>query len=204
MKTRFTRLTVISEAPRAGYLRRYVCLCDCGTQIVAYWSNLTRGATKSCGCLKRENSSLLRRTHGLTGTPEWNIWTGIRKRCYAKAARNYHFWGGRGIRMSREWKADFLAFLRDMGQRPSPKHSIERRDNDGHYCKENCYWALQFQQVRNRRCAHFVTYRGERMHLKTFAETISASYFSVYDWIIRKNLSTTEAALRAANCQSKP
>jgi hypothetical protein len=201
--TRFTRLTLIREAPRAGYLRRYVCLCDCGAETVAYLSNLQRGATKSCGCLKRERNGLLNRKHGMSTTVEYRAWAGIKKRCYSTSSRGYQLWGGRGIRMSRKWKSSFETFLRDMGPRPSPKHSVERRDNNGHYCKDNCYWALRFQQVRNRRCSHYVTYRGQRMHLKTFSETISASYFSVYDWIVRRGLSTTEAALRAANSQSK-
>lgn len=200
---RFTRLVITGEAERVGYLRRYFCRCDCGNEIVAYGANLNRGATKSCGCLRRERLGLLNRKHGLSTSPEYKIWAGIKKRCYSANSSGYRLWGGRGIRMCKEWRSDFEVFLSDMGHRPSPEHSIERRDNNGHYSKENCYWALRFQQIRNRRCSLFVTYRGQRMHLKTFAETINASYYSVYDWIIRRHLSPAQAAVRAANCQSR-
>ena len=196
MNKRYGRLTVTKEAPKVNGQKHFVCLCDCGTEIVAHYSNLCRGATKSCGCLKRETAGDALRTHGMSKTPIYGIWNGIKKRCYNKTYREYHLYGGRGIRMSREWKSSFQNFYRDMGPRPSPNHSIDRKDNNLGYSKDNCYWATHSEQTINRRTSHFISYRGERMHLKWFAKALDASYYTVYAWIVRQGMSPEEAALR--------
>jgi hypothetical protein len=199
---RFTRLLIFKEAPRVGHNPRYWCRCDCGNELIAYWANLRRGATKSCGCLKKETKSKL--THGMSSTPEYKTWAGIKKRCYNKNMREYHLWGGRGIRMSREWRKDFLSFYRDMGPKPSPAHSIERTNNEDGYNSANCVWALPVDQTRNRRGSHHVTYLGRKMHLKAFADELGHSYFSIYAWVVRQGMSAAEAAKKAASCRSEP
>lgn len=89
-------------------------------------------------------------THGKSNTVEFKIWQGIKHRCSNPTAFAYHRYGGRGIRMSKEWADNFSTFFADMGKRPSARHSIERRNNDGDYRKENCYWATREEQCRNR------------------------------------------------------
>jgi hypothetical protein len=200
--TRFTRLTVIKELDRLHKQRRYLCRCDCGSEIAAYRPNLLQGRSRSCGCLKRELTSRLFTTHGMSQTTEYKIWAGIRKRCYTTTYREYHLYGGRGIRMAREWKRSFEAFYRDMGARPSPSHSIERKDNNRGYNKDNCVWALAVDQTRNRRIGHFVRYNGQRMHLKQFSDLLKHSYFSIYAWVVRDGMSPEQAAAKAISLQS--
>jgi hypothetical protein len=180
---KFGRLTITAKG------NKYMCVCDCGNKVAVLICNLRSGRTKSCGCLKVEMAGQQRRTHGMSQTSEYKIWAGIKKRCYNMSYKEYHLYGGRGINMSPEWKESFEAFYKDMGPRPSSNHSIERLDNSLGYNNQNCIWALPSQQTKNRRVSHFVTLDGSKIHLKEFANQLNVSYFTMYDWIVRRGAS---------------
>ncbi len=94
------------------------------------------------------------KTHGYSGsnmTPEYRAWINMRTRCLNKNYRDYKYYGGRGISICKEWN-NFTIFLKDMGQRPSSTHSIDRKDNDGNYEPTNCKWATKSEQAFNRKC----------------------------------------------------
>lgn len=150
---RFGRLVALypSEIRYKGRMFQWVCQCDCGNTVTVLGTNLSRGNTKSCGCHRDELISNVRKTHGMSGLPEYSIWKGIRKRCYSESEPAYKNYGGRGIDMSPQWKDSFEQFYLDMGPRPSADHSVERKDNDIGYSKENCVWATRSDQSRNRR-----------------------------------------------------
>ncbi len=84
----------------------------------------------------------------------------MKARCYNPKHKNFADYGGRGIKVSDEWKNDFAAFRKDMGERPSRKHSIERNDTNGDYCAGNCRWATQTEQTRNTRRSKTITVDG--------------------------------------------
>lgn len=109
-------------------------------------------------------------------SPEYQSWTGAKKRCYNKNCKAYHRYGALGIVMSDAWKDDFLAFVTDMGPKPSNEHSLDRIDNAGPYSKENCRWATRSQQNRNRSSVFFVEYQGQKMPLIDVCEIIGAPY----------------------------
>jgi hypothetical protein len=84
-------------------------------------------------------------------SPEYQAWTGMKGRCYNEKHQRYPYYGARGITVCDSWKSSFVEFLKDMGRRPSPKHSLERKDNDGNYEPRNCIWATKKEQMNNTR-----------------------------------------------------
>lgn len=149
---RFGRLVVLKDDPD----RRYYCLCrcDCGTVKSVRAGSLREGSIVSCGCRMRETgreNGRVMTTHGKTHTPEYRAWLQMRNRCYRPNHTGYKYWGGRGIVVCTRWKDSFEAFFADMGLKPSPKHSLDRINNDGNYEPNNCRWATPAEQVANRR-----------------------------------------------------
>ena len=150
---RFGRLEVLGEAmPRNGKSQWWV-KCDCGSIFTCGASLLRTGKTQSCGCLAREvrvQNGKRKRTHGGTGTGEFIVWGGMKSRCFNPKATSYDRYGGRGITVCDRWKNDFASFLSDVGNRPSPRHELDRIDPDGNYEPGNVRWVLPDIQTHNR------------------------------------------------------
>jgi AP2 domain len=168
----FGRLTVIRELripDSEGRLRRWFNLkCDCGKICEVRLSHLTKKQpTESCGCLQRETLGNLRRTHGMSNTPTYKVWSGMVKRCENPNDKNYPNYGGRGITV-----CSFETFLAAVGERPSANHEIDRIDNNGNYEPGNMRWIDdRGAQMRNRRKQKGAAsrYRGVDWHKATKA-----------------------------------
>lgn len=151
---RFGRWTVVSEAQQRGIHRFAICRCECGAERAVKLVNLRHGGSLSCGCLSRELAGNPTR-HGNSRnghqTAEYRAWQAMIQRCTNPKNDNFEYYGGRGIKVCDRWRNSYADFLGDMGRRPSRRHSIDRKDNDGNYEKGNCRWATRFLQNTNRR-----------------------------------------------------
>ncbi len=107
--------------------------------------------------------------------PLYSTWAQMISRCESPAARGYADYGGRGIRVCQRWRDSFAAFLADMGGKPTPAHTIDRIDVNGHYEPGNCRWATQAEQQRNKRCNRLLTHGGRTMCLADWASALGVS-----------------------------
>ena len=168
---RFGRLTAIrrdesaQDALKASGKRprvMWLCICDCGNEHTVESSCLTTGKTKSCGCLQKEARGSGSITHGMTGTKEYMTWKAINNRCTNKNLKFYKNYGGRGIKVCDRW-GSFENFYADMGDSPTPSHSIERIDVNGNYEPINCKWATQIEQANNKNRNKYIEHDGLRL-----------------------------------------
>ncbi len=172
---RFGRLLVLCFGGRKKKKSMWKCRCDCGKIIAINSSNLLRGDTKSCGCLRSELLKVEKRTHGLSGKKILSVWHAMIGRCFNQDNPEYVNYGGRGIAVCDRWKNDPKEFYSDMGDPPAGM-SLGRIDNDGDYSPDNCRWETMSQQNRNSRRTVLVTHGGKTQCLKDWALELGIPY----------------------------
>lgn len=189
------RLTALSDAgahPTSGNTM-VRCLCSCGNESVKAWSAVCSGRAKSCGCLRVEQAKangFASRKHGMRNTKEYATWRGIFVRCYDENAPNYPKYGGRGITVCERWHT-FENFYADMGARPDNKHSIDRIDVDGPYSPENCRWATNNEQQRNKQNTVLVEWAGEKLCVREWEDRLGFPKEVIYNrlrsgWLVER------------------
>lgn len=146
----------------------WLCRCECGvTQECSL--NLLRicGKCWDCGVMSAVT------THGMTGTPTYESWQKMLKRCHKKTAPEYPNYGGRGIRVCGRWRRSFENFYADMGERPAntpaQRFSLGRINNDKGYHPSNCRWEDDFQQSNNKRNSRIIAWRGREQTMAQWA-----------------------------------
>lgn len=132
----------------------FKCSCSDKNIVNTRMQYVFKNITKSCGCYSKEiNSKRMTKMnyiHGYGGSPEIYCWLNIKNRCYKIKDKHYEWYGGRGIRMCDRWLESFNNFIEDMGDRPDNKTSLDRIDSNSNYCKENCRWADQKEQLESK------------------------------------------------------
>jgi hypothetical protein len=196
----FNQFTILHEVGSLRGRRRFFCRCSCGTEKIVRLDCLRYGRTKTCGCSHV--------THGMSdgSIPEYKIWGAMKGRCNNPEDLSYQNYGARGVKVCKRWN-DFSAFLEDMGNRPTEKHTIDRIDNNGSYtcgkcpeCKErnqplNCRWATRTVQARNKRSTRTLVFNGEERAVAEWAEIYGIEYTTLWarlkcGWTIQRALTT--------------
>jgi len=165
---RYGKWSVIKRGANRGTAAVWLVQCDCGNQAEVIGTCLRNGEStqcKPCGVTK----------HGLSKSPEYKVWAGILSRTRNENDPSYPNYGGRGIKVSPEWRNSFAQFLADMGQIPEGM-TLERLDNNGGYSNENCVWADKAEQSRNRRTTVNITYQGKTQCMKDWATELGIGY----------------------------
>lgn len=176
----YGRLTVVALSGLDKYgRRRWKCLCLCGVAVVVASGNLGSGNTVSCGCLPAEGNCY-RHGHALKGAPSktYRAWASMRKRCTNPNDKAWKYYGGCGISVDLAWE-DFAVFLSDMGECP-PGLTLDRKDVNGNYSKDNCRWATRTDQARNKTTTINVTRNGKTKCLKEWCTELGLSYSKVH------------------------
>ncbi len=189
---KFGRLVIIQrmDNDKSGHLR-WLCKCDCGKKRIIRGDHLKSDETQSCGCLRKEVTSAVKTTHGYSGDETYKSWLDMKQRCTNSNCPGYKDYGGRGITVCEEW-SEFTNFFRDMGKRPLGC-TIERENNHGNYCLDNCKWATSKEQARNRRNNLYMTHKGETQLLIKWSEETRIPYKVLWKRIYIYNWSTEEA-----------
>ena len=186
-----SRLIVVKRvedyvSPNGQRQAQYLCKCNCGSNkdIVTRAMWIKNGHTKSCGCINGKGFK-----HNLTNTKLYRVWNEMKQRCFNPNCSTYDSYGGRGISVCDEWKNDFMLFrewaislgYQDDAQRGV--YTIERIDNNGNYCPENCRLATMKEQAGNRRSNHFITINEETKTIKEWADCLGINQKMIYSRI---------------------
>jgi hypothetical protein len=160
---RFGKLLVVEKAGHDKFKHIvWSCICDCGNTRLANGVKIRSGLIYSCGCHRHGHARA-----GKTSR-EYAAWAAMLVRCRNVSVPRY---GGRGITVCERWN-DFPAFLKDMGTRPSPWHSLDRINNDGNYEPSNCRWATRIEQGRNKSSNLIVVAMGKALPVSAWSEML--------------------------------
>ena len=176
------------------------CICDCGKEITVRTTVLSaKHSQQSCGCQRAETLKKTFTKHGKTKTRLYYIWQGMKSRCYNKNNSKYKDYGERGIKVCDEWLHDYSSFETwaiNNGYNDQVEFgecTIDRIDNNGNYCPENCRWVNLSTQAKNTRHCLDICYNGEIHPLSVWAELLNINYGTLQSRLFRYGWSIEDA-----------
>lgn len=185
----YGRLTILAEAEssesseratRHRRNRRFLvrCCCEAATEKVVLLESLRSKRTTSCGCAQKDAVSQKSKTHGLSRHPLYSTWLLMIHRCENPKTENYASYGGRGIQVSESWKM-LENFVNDMYPTYKFGLTLDRKDNNLGYSKENCRWATPTEQGRNKRNNRNITVNGTTKCVTAWCEELGLKVSTV-------------------------
>ena len=200
--------TVIGEIYSKNRIYYIKCQCKCKEIKECYaYCLIVENSPKNCGCDKTHMESY---KHGATSggeeTVEFKAWKRIIEMCYYPQYKAFNRYGGKGVTVCDEWRNNFQKFLDDMGERPSDKHILGRKDTSGNYTSENCFWTTLKKQNNNRKDTIYIEYNNIKKPLREWAEEIGINPVTLWDrirakWTVERAL--TEGVYLGKNQFSK-
>lgn len=184
----FGRLTVIQRdkdyiQPSGQHKVMWLCECICGNKISVQAYFLKKGYTKSCGCLRKENSKKIHIKHGLYYTKIRGIWGNIKQRCYNKNSSSYKYYGERNIKICDEWLNNENGFINfynwAMHNGYKEGLTIDRINVNGNYEPSNCRWSNNITQANNKRNNIYIEYKNETKTLAEWCKELNMNYNTV-------------------------
>ncbi len=194
---KFNDWTVISYLGKLNTIRHwYEVKCKCGNLSKVERSILLRGKSTKCrSCARKshtsgKNNPAFKHGYSSRSHPQFYmhyIWCSIKQRCNNPNVKNYHRYGGRGIKICPQWESNFEKFVSDMGIRPKG-YSIDRIDNNKGYFKENCRWVAKEKNCNNTSKNIYYTYQNETLSETQWAKKLNISRNKFMYWVRKKDL----------------
>lgn len=190
---RLGRLTVIGRADSIAGKAAWLCRCDCGKETVVRGYSLRNGDTQSCGCLHEEIIARGNFVHGASRSRLYGIWSTMKARCSNPNQDYFYRYGERKISVCEEWQTfePFYEWAMANGYREDL--TIDRMNNDGDYCPDNCRWATRKEQANNTSKTIHITYGGETHTLSEWSEIVGVPKTALWKRIYQRNWSVEKA-----------
>lgn len=172
---RFGKLTVVSLEKRVNNKTYWKCICDCGGSRIVRSDHLNNGDVTDCGCYRRHISHWNK--HGMYNSRLYRIWSLMKERCYNEKRSEYKRYGGRGIKVCDEWfdSSTFIKWALDNGY--DDELTLDRIDNNGNYCPQNCRWISRKEQGSNKRSNRYITHNGITKTITQWANDNGLPYY---------------------------
>lgn len=208
INSRFGRLVIIDDLRYKFFktkkgisskkVHRVIAKCDCGKIKEVSLTQLKNGQTTSCGCYANERTSKRFKKHGLRFHPLYAVFDGMKKRCYNKKDKSFTNYGRRGISICNEWINNFISFYNwSIKNGYMPNLQIDRINNNGNYCPENCRWVTAKQNGNNKNNNHLMIYNNETHTISEWSDITGIkqqtikSRLNISKWSIEKTLTTS-------------
>jgi len=178
-----------------GY--KYNCTCDCWNTKSIFRHSLLNGDSKSCGCERNKNFSILKTTHGKTHHPLYSIWGGMKNRCYDSSCKNYKNYGGRGIIICKEWLNSFETFYEwAINNKWEKGLSIDRTNTNGNYEPSNCSFITMAAQQSNKRTNRFFKIGDDYKTIAEWSRIYNVPYSRTFGRITKQKWDIQKALLQ--------
>lgn len=183
---KYGHLTVVGLTNNASHRERHwLCKCDCGNEHITTSHNLICGITTQCVECSNRQIGKSNTKHGTKPIQLYRTYQNMKTRCNNDHYFLYHRYGGRGITICKEWQESFIAF-REWALKNGYRKglTLDRIDNDGNYCPENCRWATVKEQSNNRITNRMLSIDGETDTMANWSRRLDMPY-----WVLQRRLS---------------